>query len=221
MNKFVWQSIFRLPFLFLKRMLLIGKTYDTMIAVVKNQRGWGMVVQLVKPDRKYLPSVYEAVAEYQAAPSKFGIHIVQKMVAAAENDFADYFQNVADEEAGIGLKPGYVTHTVYWLVDDNQYIGSFALRHALTPSLENIGGHIAYEIRPSRRRQGYASKGLSLCLNEARKRGIKKALVTCNAENIASYGVMRRAMATYGGFEDSEYKKDSLIEKRVWINTEK
>ncbi|MBP5352911.1 MAG: GNAT family N-acetyltransferase [Alphaproteobacteria bacterium] len=186
---------------------------------MKKRRGLAMAVKLVKPDRKYLPSVYEAVAEYRATPSKFGIHIVQKMIAATENDFADYFQNIADEEAGIGLKPGYVTHTVYWLVDDNQYVGSFALRHALTPSLGNIGGHIAYEIRPSRRRQGYASKGLRLCLDEAHKRGIEQALVTCNAENIASYGVMHKAMTAYGGFEDSEYKKDELVEKRVWIKT--
>ena len=180
-----------------------------------------MVVQLVKPDQRYLPSVYEAVAEYKAEPSQFEISVVNIMIKATENDFADYFQNVKNEEEGIGLKSGYVSQSVYWLVDGDEYIGSFALRHSLTPALEKIGGHIAYQIRPSKQRRGYAYQGLKLCLFEAFKRGIEKVLITCNAENKLSYGVMHKAMLEYGGYEDTLFKTDKLVEKRVWINTNK
>lgn len=178
-----------------------------------------MVLQLVKPDRKYLPSVYEAVAEYKFSPSKFEVGDIKKMIAATENNFADYFQNIENEAAGIGLKPNHVAQTTYWLVEDEQYIGTFGLRHALTPNLKNIGGNIAYQIRPSQYRKGYAGKGLKLCLIEARKMRIDKILVTCNAENVASYGVMTKVMRECGGYEDSVYKTDNLTERRVWIKT--
>lgn len=178
-----------------------------------------MPLQLVKPDRKYLPSIYEAIAEYKANPSKFDTSAVKKIIAAAENDFAEYFTDIENAQKGIGLKPRYVPSTSYWLVDEDKYIGSFDLRHSLTPSLIQIGGHIAYEIRPSARRMGYASKGLALCLVKAKELNIQQALVTCNADNPASYGVMHNAMLKFGGYEDNPVKVDDIIEKRVWINT--
>ena len=178
-----------------------------------------MVLQLIEPDKKYLPSVYEAIEEYVSEPAKFEVFVVKQMVEATKNDFADYFINLENAKKGIGLKPGYVPNSVYWLVDDNKYIGSFDLRHSLTEALEKIGGHIAYEIRPSARRLGYASKGLILCLKKAKNMGIKQVLVTCNAENEASYGVMHKVMLAYGGYEDTVFEKDELVEKRVWINT--
>ena len=180
-----------------------------------------MSLKLIKPDKKYLPSVYEAVEEYKAHPSRFQISEVRKMISATENSFADYFQNIDNEEAGIGLKPGYVPQSVYWLVDDSHYIGVFALRHSLSPNLEKIGGHIAYQIRPTELRKGYAVQGLKLCLKEAYKKGIEKALITCNADNAASYGVMHKAMSECGGYEDTVYQNDELTERRVWVITGK
>lgn len=176
------------------------------------------MLKLVFPDKKYLPSVYEAVKEYKKHPSKFEIHTVSRMIAATENDFVDYFENIMNDHLGINLKPNYVADTVYWLIDDEKYIGTFDLRHALTPSLEQIGGHIAYQIRPDAQRKGYASKGLELCLKKAKDINIEKVLVTCNAENAASYGVMHKVMLKNGGYEDTVFKKDDLIERRVWIN---
>ena len=179
-----------------------------------------MNLKLVKPNKKYLASVYEAVSEYQKEPSEFEIIAVSKMIAAAENNFKDYFENTENDSLGINLKSGYVAHTVFWLVDDDNYIGTFNLRHSLTPALAKIGGHIAYQIRPSKYRQGYAYEGLKLCLKEAAKMGIDKALITCNADNISSYSVMHKVMLEYGGYEDEIYKEDNQIEKRVWIRTE-
>lgn len=178
-----------------------------------------MSLQLVKPNKKYLPSVVEAVAEYMAAPSQYEISAVRKMIEAKENDFATYFDDVEKNSQGIGLKAGYVPNTVYWLVDDDKYIGTFDFRHYLTPSLEEIGGHIAYQIRPSELRKGYASKGLELCLEKAKEMGVEQALVTCDEQNSASYGTMHKLMLKAGGHEAEPIKKDNLIERRVWINT--
>ena len=141
------------------------------------------------------------------------------MIAAADSGFDDYFQTVKNESLGIGLKEGYVPQTTFWLVDGDKYIGTFALRHRLTPNLEKIGGNIAYAIRPSERQKGYGYQGLKLCLNEAFKMGLKKVLITCNAENIASYNLIHKAMLEYGGTELKPIEIENGFEKRIWVKT--
>lgn len=180
-----------------------------------------MVLKLVKPSARYLNSVREAVREYKAAPSEFEIHAVSKMIEAEGVDFTDYFKQTEQDAQGLDLKPGYVANTVFWLVDGNKYLGSFDLRHNLTPALENIGGHIAYQIRPSEYKKGYVSAGLQLCLEEAHKMGIEKALLTCKSENKASYAVMCKAMRESGGYEVELYEENGEINKRVWLYTSK
>ena len=178
-----------------------------------------MYLKLTLPDEKYLPSVNEAINEYTSNPSEFEIHAVTKMIKAAENDFTDYFKHTENERLGINLKPGYVSHTVFWLIDGNEYIGTFDLRHSLTPYLKNIGGHIAYQIRPDKYRKGYAYAGLLLCLDEAAKMGIDEVLITCKQHNIASYAIMHKALQNVGGNEDIPFDDNGVINKRVWLKT--
>lgn len=180
-----------------------------------------MSLKLVMPDKKYLESVYEVITEYKSSPLKFSISDVREMMAAAENDFKDYFERVKNESLGVGLKKGYVPSTTYWLVDKDKYIGTFTLRHRLTPNLEKIGGHIAYAIRPKERRKGYGYQGLKLCLQKAAEKGIKQVLITCDADNIASYGLMHKIMLEYGGYEPEQIKIDNGFEKRTWVKTKK
>ena len=180
-----------------------------------------MSLKMVLPDEYYLPSVRQAVAEYKAEPSKFEIYAVSKMIAAADNDFADYFKTTENERLGIGIAAGFVAHTVFWLVDGDKYIGTFDLRHELTPALEQVGGHIAYQIRPSEQRKGYVSAGLKLCLEKAKERGLDKVLVTCEEDNVGSYTVMHNAMLEYSGCEIAPVFKDSVQNRRVWIYTQK
>lgn len=178
-----------------------------------------MYLKLTLPDEKYLPSVNEAIKEYVSAPSDFEVSVVRKMIDAQKNNFADYFLQTENERLGINLKPDRVCHSVFWLIDDDQYIGSFDLRHSLTPYLKNIGGHIAYQIRPSEYRKGYAYAGLQLCLKKAAELGLSKVLLTCKENNAASYGVMHKAMITTGGVENTPYNDNGVINKRVWLWT--
>lgn len=176
-----------------------------------------MVLKLIEPAKEYLPSVYEAVKEFEANPSEYDVGPIKKIVEAAKDGFKSYFKEVKDESLGINLKPNHVASSTYWLVDGNQYIGGFDLRHALTPNLERIGGHIAYEIRPSMRRKGFAFEGLKLCLEKAADMGIEKVLITCNSKNEASYGVILKAMFAYGGEEIPMIACEKGMERRVWV----
>lgn len=177
--------------------------------------------ELVLPQKKYLSSVREAIAEYKAEPSEFEVHAVSKMVAAADNDFAEYFTTTENDRLGIGLAPGRVAHTVFWLVEGDKYIGTFDLRHELTPELEQVGGHIAYQIRPSEQRKGYVTAGLKLCLQKAAEMGLDKVLVTCKEKNVGSYAVMHKVMLEYSGCEVAPTFKNGVQKRRVWIYTQK
>ncbi|WP_208589975.1 GNAT family N-acetyltransferase [Gracilibacillus suaedae] len=93
-------------------------------------------------------------------------------------------------------------------------IGVVNIRHRLSEMLLAIGGHIGYGIRPSERKKGYATKILELALLEAKKIGITRALVTCDADNIGSL----KAILKNGGIEDGDYvEDDGNVVKRFWI----
>ena len=179
------------------------------------------MLKLVLPHSKYLTSVKKAVTEYQAHPTPFDIHCINKMIDAEKNNFNTYFHDVENKRQGINLPEGHVPNTTLWLIENEKYIGSFDLRHELNDYLLQNGGHIAYQIIPSERRKGYVKAGLKLTLDYARKNlGIEKALLTCNFDNIASYRTMISVMQEWGGEEIAPSLVDGHLEHRVWINTQ-
>lgn len=72
-------------------------------------------------------------------------------------------------EKGEQLPEGYVPETVFFLWDKEEIVGQFHLRHHLCPSLENGSGHIGYYVAPEHRGKGYATEGLRLTLEEAKR----------------------------------------------------
>jgi predicted acetyltransferase len=134
-----------------------------------------------------------------------------------EKDFPKFIQHFKDEIIGKNLKPGYVSQTVYWVVDKDGYAGRVSLRHELNDSLLKEGGHIGYEIRPSKRGQGYGNKALELVLPKARELGLEKVLVTCDSTNIASRKIIE---ANGGVLENKIPSEDGKSSKLIfWINT--
>ena len=106
---------------------------------------------------------------------------------------------------------GLVSQTTLWLVDGREYLGRLSIRHALTDRLRIEGGHIGYEIRPTRRRRGYATVILGMGLPIANGLGIDPALLTCDASNVAS----RRVIEANGGrLADT---RDGIV--RFWLPT--
>lgn len=107
---------------------------------------------------------------------------------------------------GIDLKPGYVPSTEYLLVnDEGEYVGIFNLRHILNEHLEHGAGHIGYGIAAQHRGQGYATKGLSLVLQEAGRLGIQTAYLSVNKQNPASLKVQMKNGAYIDHEDDKEF----------------
>lgn len=140
----------------------------------------------------------------------------QYLEGLAFQDFPQYIQRLQDAELGIGVPEGFVPWSTYWLVkDDHIILGNSSFRHYLTPSLEEIGGHIGYRIHPLERGKGLGTLLLKLTLEKARERGLTRVLVTCNTDNFASAGVI----LNNGGVLDSQgsVKKFPKPVSRYWI----
>lgn len=89
------------------------------------------------------------------------------------------------------------------------------LRHRLTPSLKEVGGHIGYMVRPTDRGQGYGTKLLAMTLAQTQQIDIQRILVTCNTANQASAQVIQKN----GGILTSESRiarTDQQV-SRYWI----
>ena len=180
------------------------------------------MLKLVKPSKKYLPAFMRVYDDYKQDTNQFKNVQVGELIKAIDEKRIDaYFKKLRDGERGIGLPKGYVPSTRFWLMDDDNWVGVFAIRHSLTPKLKQMGGHIAGNIAPKYRGKFSSFIGAKLCLEKACKLGLERVLITCDERNIASYRAITGLMKLYGG----KQLKDSFVEghgeHRIWVNTGK
>lgn len=91
---------------------------------------------------------------------------------------------------GINLSTNLVPQTIYWLFIDDKPVGYGKLRDYLNEVLKEHGGHIGYTIRPSARNKGYGKIILEKLIEEAKRKKIEEALITCQETNIRSRRVI-------------------------------
>src|SRR5579859_8144602 len=133
----------------------------------------------------YLAMVDECIAAGEGYPFN--------NVDLARADFAAFVRELEDEARGIGLPPGIAPQQTYLLVEDGTtVVGEIRFRPTITPPFEAQHGHIGYNIRPSARGQGYATRQLALLLDEARQLGLAGVMLPVEGENPASARVIEK-----------------------------
>jgi predicted acetyltransferase len=170
-------------------------------------------IQLIEPTPTLKSEFLAMVREFQES-GETRIH--DQNILSIQENFPAYLQQLKDNSQGIGLKPGFVPATTFWLVKHNSRIlGESRLRHQLTPWLEDRGGHIGYMVRPTERGKGYGTKLLAMTLEKTQQIGLDRVLVTCDADNLASARVIRKN----GGILSSESisEQTGRIVSRYWI----
>lgn len=165
---------------------------------------------LARPDARYREGFLAALRESHAEGALLNLD-----AARLAADFDGFVRAVLDEEDRAKVRPGGVPQTTFWLIDGGEFIGRSSFRHELTPALREFGGHIGYQIRPSRRRQGYGRAILRLTLDRARGHGLAEVLLTCDADNAGSRTIIE---ANGGRFADERPNRHggSPI-RRYWI----
>lgn len=135
---------------------------------------------------------------------------------ADDTDWAGYIDQRKRAHHGIGLPPDRVPASYLVAVNGDGIVGRSSIRHQLNDKLLAVGGHIGYCVLPESRRRGIATEILRQSLIIARALGIDHALLTCDADNIASRTVIERC----GGVLDPGWPQtDTAPPKlRYWIN---
>jgi predicted acetyltransferase len=140
-------------------------------------------MKLVEPSERWESEFLEMAAEWNT----FG----ETRYAAALNDFRAYLRNIESGRRE-ALPAGKVPSTEYWLEDGGNIVACVRLRFRLTAGLEQEGGHIGYDVRPTMRRRGYGTHLLRLALPVLREHGIRRVRITCDEDNIGSATIIEK-----------------------------
>ena len=174
--------------------------------------------ELVLPDvrvrESFLEAMREVVTEGNRAEAAY-LGSEQTRYRAEWNSpegFAEYVATVrADGAETTPRRIGIVPHTTWWWVDGEDYLGRISVRHRLTEFLRDVGGHVGYYVRPSRRRRGHATAMLRAVLPYAADLGLEQVLVTCDDTNEGS----RRVIEAAGGVLEDQRG----VKLRYWLPT--
>lgn len=147
-----------------------------------------------------------------------GENMVPWVISKDPAEFQPMLEVLKRHKQGINLPEGWVPDSTFWLVNEqDRILGAVNIRHQLSTYLLQAGGHIGYGIRPSERGKGYAATMLKLSLIEAKKLGIRKVLVVCDADNTAS----EKTILHNGGRRDTDFtEQDGNVIRRYWIINE-
>ena len=166
---------------------------------------------LVKPDLSYADEIIkykeESLAESPIINGSAGLD----RFSSIEIWFEELKKRSCEDTVPKGLVP---SSTYLGLREkDNYIIGMIDIRHYLNEYLTEAGGHIGYGVRKTERNKGYAKQMLKLALEKCKELKIKRVLITCDEDNIASEKVILSANAK---LEDIR-NVDGENKKRFWI----
>ena len=167
---------------------------------------------LVKPDLSYVDEIIkykeESLAESPLINGSAGLD----RLSSIEIWLEELNKRSCEDTVPKGLVPS----STYLAVreKDNYIVGMIDIRHYLNEYLTEAGGHIGYGVRKTERNKGYAKQMLKLALEKCKELKIKKVLITCDEDNIASEKVILSANAK---LEDIR-NVDGENKKRFWID---
>lgn len=100
--------------------------------------------------------------------------------------------------------PGY--RAWMWLPESQEFVGSIGFRWVDGSDAlpDYCLGHIGYAVVPWQRNKGYATRGLALILDDARRRGMGQVEVTTQPDNLAS----AKVIVANGGVFQGEFVED-------------
>ena len=167
---------------------------------------------LVKPNLSYADEIIkykeESLAESPIINGSAGLDRLSSI--------EDWLEELNKRSCEDTVPKGLVPSSTYLAVreKDNYIVGMIDIRHYLNEYLTQVGGNIGYGVRKTERNKGYAKQMLKLALEKCKELKIKKVLITCDEDNIASEKVILSANAK---LEDIR-NVDGENKTRFWID---
>ena len=167
---------------------------------------------LVKPNLSYA----DEITKYKEESLKESPLINGSAGLNRFSSIEDWLKELKKRSSEDTVPEGLVPSSTYLGVreKDNYIVGIIDIRHYLNDFLKQFGGNIGYSVRKSERNKGYAKQMLKLALEKCKDLKMKKVLITCDKDNIASEKVILSAGAK---FEDIR-SADGENKKRFWID---
>lgn len=128
------------------------------------------------------------------------------------NSYGDYISwlvMLSENRKGRMLPAGWAPYELLTLTDESgELLCLGQLRYGNDNGNMTWAGHIGYSVPPSKRRHGYATAFLKLCLDYAWDAGFEHVMLTCDVTNIASKAVIERCGGAFTGrYTDQRYDK--------------
>ena len=111
-----------------------------------------------------------------------------------------------------------VPSTLWFLMDREEILGTYEIRHFLNSGLEKYGGHIGYGVAPKHRGHGYATKMVEMSMPMLKELNLDKVLICCVSDNLAS----AKSIINAGGVLENEVEiiRNGVpkIGQRYWVD---
>lgn len=169
-------------------------------------------VKLMKGSLQYKNQIIEMIKEWKSYNDTHNANTSPWAIFKNDYDDFEYYLNTLEIST---TDDGFVPDSTFFCLDEDRdtMVGAVNIRHYLNEYLLKYGGHIGDGIRPSERRKGYATKMISLALEECKKLGMDKVLLVCDKDNIGSV----KSIINNGGVLENEVLKEGKLIQRYWI----
>ena len=174
-------------------------------------------IKLVIPTMEHKDVVWDFKQEFAINKEKYNLSGATNLDTC--NCYEEWHQFVYDNMSEKTVRQGFTPATTYLAIDirNERLIGIIDIRHRLSALLLERLGNIGYCIRKSERQKGFGSEMLGLALEKAKELDIKKVMISCRKNNIASAKVIENN----GGILESEVQDGVNILQRYWIDLSK
>ena len=186
-------------------------------ACVNDENGEGEEmsdIRLIEPTMAYEKEIWQFRQEVMDSDDKdkfAGCGNLEECASAGE-----WIDTIRLHRNAETCPPDTVPSNIYIAVreSDDRIVGVIDLRHHINhPILGAWGGHMGYYVRPAERNKGYAKEMVRQNLQHCRDLGIRKVMITCDEENLAS----ERVITVNGGIYEKSIEVDGCPVKRFWI----
>ncbi|MGN1128867.1 MAG: GNAT family N-acetyltransferase [Candidatus Flemingiibacterium sp.] len=168
-----------------------------------------MKLKLIRLTPEYKSQLTDMMDEWTASGETIVPYSIRKN---DYHNFDEYLSGLNESKPA----PGKVPDSTFFCLDEerNIFVGAVNIRHYLNEGLLRTGGHIGDGVRPSERRKGVATAMIGLALEECRKLGIERVLMTCDDGNIGS----AKSIINNGGILENRLESDGTLVRRYWID---